>query len=334
MKKIVLLFIIIVYQGNAQVSDFRAIDFTLADNIAKLNKGASLKDMGKLVYNLTHKLSTDVEKFRAIHTWVCQNITGDYTQHTKVLRKRRRLKDDNARFLSWNKKYRKKAFKKLLKYKRTMCTGYAYIIKELCFLAGIEANIVNGYARTFDTNIEKLEFQNHSWNVIKLNNKWYLCDATWSSGYMNEDSVFVKDYNDGYFLAEPLLFSKNHYPIEKEWLLIDSLTNSEFIPGPIVYGEAFKYNTTPIYPETMNVKTIKGHEVNFSIKSKDITLDKVSLLHTYRRGEKTLKITDIKTENGYIKFKHKFKNRGFYDIHLQIDNDIIATYTVKVMKQY
>ncbi|RZN82171.1 MAG: hypothetical protein EVB11_09275 [Winogradskyella sp.] len=332
MKKVLFVLLLIPNIYYSQISDFSQVNFTKADNIAKLNKGANLKKMGDLVYKLTYKLTTDVEKFRAIHSWVCQNITGDYTQHTKPLRKRKRLKSNYEAFLAWNNKYKKKAFRKLIRHKRTMCTGYAYIIKELCFLAGIEAKIIDGYARTADANINQLDFQNHSWNAVKLNNKWYLCDATWSSGYMNEESMFVEDYNNGYFLAEPLLFAKNHYPIEKKWFLIDSLINTEFKPGPIVYGEAFKYNVTPIYPNELNINTQKGNEVNFSIKSDKSALDKVSLLHTYRKGEKTLKITDVKSDNGFIKFKYKFKNRGFYDIHLQINDNIIASYTVKVIK--
>lgn len=316
---------------EAQVTDFKSVDFTLADNIAKLNKGESLKDMGNLVFSLTHKLKTDVEKFRAIHTWICQNIIGDYSQHSKVLRKRRHLKNDTEAYLTWNNTYKKRAFKKLVKRKRTMCTGYAYLLKELSFLAGIEVKIIDGYARTAGANIKSLDFTNHSWNAVKLNNKWYLCDATWAAGYLNENSMFIEDYNDGYFLAEPILFAKNHYPINKKWLLNKTLINSEFNPGPIVYGEAFLHKTTPIYPENLNVESQKNKPVEFLIKSEDLDLEKISLLHTFRKGERELKITNIEAKNGYISFEHKFKYKGYYDVHLQVNEDIIASYTVKII---
>lgn len=287
--------------------------------------------MGKLVYKLTHKLSTDVEKFRAIHTWVCLNITGDYSQHTKVLRKRRRLYDDVNAYTTWNNIYKKKAFKKLIQKKRTMCTGYAYIIRELSFLAGLEAKIINGYARTADTNIEQLDFTNHSWNAIKLNGKWYLCDATWAAGYINENSMFIADYNDGYFLAEPVLFAKSHYPTKKYWLLNEELINSEFNPGPIVYGKAFLHKTTPVYPKNINVKSRKNDALQFLLKSENLDLKKISLLHTFRNGEKNLKITNLKSKNGFISFEHQFKHKGYYDVHIQIDEDIIASYTIKIV---
>src|SRR5690606_12898203 len=127
------------------------------------------------------------------------------------------------------------------KNKKTMCTGYAYLIKEMCFLANIESKIIDGYGRTTASNVDSLETINHSWNAVKLNNKWYLCDATWSSGYTLNNYLFIKDYNDGYFLTDPILFATNHYPIDKKWFLNITLEQSEFESPPLVYGELFKH---------------------------------------------------------------------------------------------
>ncbi|WP_439150877.1 transglutaminase domain-containing protein [Winogradskyella sp.] len=200
----------------AQISDFKHIDFTKVDNIVKLHEGNELNNLPLLAHKLTSKLPTGVEKFRAIYLWVCLNINGDAYQHNKVSRKRKKFKNDSLGYIAWNEDFKKIAFKKLLKYKTIMCTGYAYLIKELCFIADIECEIIDGYARSFETNVEALKSINHSWNAVKLNNKWYLCDATWSSGYMINGSIFVKDYNNGYFLTDPILFAKNHYPLRQK----------------------------------------------------------------------------------------------------------------------
>lgn len=333
MKKAFILLLFSINIAQAQISDFSDINFTKADNIAKLNKGASLENLALLTHSLTSKLNSDVEKFRAIYTWVCLNINGDFRQHYKVKRKRVQLKSENNTFLDWNTDYRIKAYKKLLKYKRTMCTGYAYIIKEMCFLAGIEAQIIDGYARTFETNIDKLDIPNHSWNAVKLEGKWYLCDATWSSGYMDENSVFIKDYNDGYFLTDPLLFGKNHIPIDKKWFLSDDLTATKFTPGPIVYGETFKYKVNPVYPKEMTIKAKKDTEINFSITSKDsIGSKRIGMIQTSRKGEKKLQINNVEYKDGVIQFSHRFGERGYHDIHLKLNDDIIATYIVNVTR--
>jgi len=334
MKKITLIYaFLFVTVINAQISDFKNIDFTRADNIAKLNKQENLKSLSLLSHKLTSKLSTDVEKFRAIYTWVCSNISGDSRQQNIVSHKRGKFKNDSISLSNWNTNYKKKAFKKLLKNKKTMCTGYAYLIKELALLANIECKIINGYGRTISANIDSLEMENHSWNAVKLNNKWYLCDATWSSGYLNENDLFIKDYNDGYFLANPVLFAKNHYPKNPKWLLNYTTNDTTFLTAPLIYGEAFKHKIIPLSPQTMKVIATKDKKVNFSFKTFiDIPLNKVSLIVFIGNNEKKLEINDIKKENEIVTFNHTFKIRGYYDIHLKIDNDIVATYTIKVIK--
>jgi len=318
---------------HAQLSDFKHIDFTRADNLAKLNQGASLSNLPVLTHKLTAQLPSDVEKLRAIYTWVCLNIKGDPNQHNLVTKKRKQFGNDSLAYFRWNNEFKTIAFKKLLNKKETMCTGYAYLIKEMCFLANIKSEIINGYARTADSNVKKLDDVNHSWNAVKLNNKWYLCDATWSSGYMISGVIFVKDYNDGYFLAEPELFAKSHYPFEKKWLLNDCLIHSDFVAGPLVYEETFKHHVIPISPEKMQIEIPKSTIINFSFKSEEnIGFDQVDLVKLVRKNEKELKIYDMKTENGIIKFKCLFKHRGLQDVHLRINDDIVATYTVNVTK--
>jgi len=334
MKNIlVFIFTFFVNTAFTQISDFKHIDFTKADNIAKLNEDSSLENLPLLVHNLTYKLTTDVEKFRAIYTWVCKNVSGDANQHNKVNSAREKFKKDSLGYIVWNNEYKKIAFKKLLKHKKTMCTGYAYLIKELCFIANIESEIIDGYARSVDRNVEKLESLNHSWNAVKLNNKWYLCDATWSSGYMINGHSFVPDYNDGYFLTEPILFAKNHYPLQKKWFLNNSLKQSPFVPEPIVYGETFKQQIIPISPKKLNTTIKRNEEISFSFKSLNtISIDKISLIHISGTNIKAFEIYELENKNGLITFKYRFKHKGFYDVHLKIENDIVATYSFKVTK--
>ncbi|AXT56451.1 hypothetical protein D1815_12015 [Aquimarina sp. AD1] len=335
MKTSLYLFLFIFFGNylNAQVSDFKHIDFTRADNIAKLHKGASLENLPLLAHELTNSLPTEVEKFRAIYVWVCQNIKGDNTQFTKVNKKRKKLRQDSISFMRWNHKYKKTAFKKLLKRKKTMCTGYAYLIKELCHLSNITAEIVDGYGRSVESNIKTLEMANHSWNAVLLNNKWYLCDATWSSGYLNEYNVFVRAYNDGYFLTAPPLFGKNHFPIKQKWLLTENITAISFVNAPLVYGETFENNITPIYPQNMDLSINKDQEVIFSFKSNKIVSDKnIALVYYIGIEERTLEIYNKEKSDDIQSFKHTFKNKGIYDTHLKINGDIVATYTINVTK--
>jgi len=330
-----IIYFILIFQTvtHAQVSNFKNTSFIKADRIAKKYKGFEINNLPLLAHKLTSELDTDVEKFRAIYTWVSLNIQGDDVLHNKVSRKRNKYKNDSISFLKWNKEYKKHIFRKLLKHKKTMCTGYAYLIKELSYLANIRSVIINGYGRSVDSNVNKLEIANHSWNAVKLNDKWYLCDATWSSGYMNGNGVFIEDYNDGYFLTEPSLFSKNHFPLELKWLLTSNVTAKEFVKSPLVYGEAFEHKIVLICPKEMNVSVIKDKEVKFSFKSSEFQDNKnVTLVHYLGVEEKTFDIYDVKSKNELITFNSKFKYKGKYDVHLKIDNDIVATYTLTINK--
>ena len=328
-----LIFLLICNNIIAQISDFESVDFTIADNVARLNKGASLKNLPVLAHKLTHKLPTEVEKFRAIYTWVCNNIKGDHYQHEKVSKKRKKFENDSLGFIKWNKDYKKTAFKILINKKKTMCTGYAYIIKELCFFANIESVIVDGYGRSVVSNVEKLNKPNHSWNAVKLNNKWYLCDATWSSGYTSSENSFVNEYNDGYFLTEPVLFAKNHYPFQKKWLLNDALIASDFVAPPLVYGETFKHKILPIFPKEMDITIITGELITFSFKTlKNTTENQVSLVTFTGKNEHGFKIQELKNKNEITTFKYQFKHKGYYDVHLKVNNAIVATYIVQVLK--
>lgn len=319
------LFIILFYfttlSPKAQVSDFDSINFTRADNIAKLNEGKSLENLPILAYNLTHKLNSDVEKFRSIFYWVSTNINADEVLNSKVLHKRRKFKNDSLAFIDWDKKNKKKFFKKLIKQKQTVCTGYAYLIKELCFFSNIECEIINGYGRTFESNVESLDLVNHSWNTIKLNSKWYFCDATWASGYLDEKGKFIKEYNNGYFLTEPSLFEKNHIPENQ-----NKETNEIF---PLVYSETFKLNIDPISPSTLKLNFKIGDEVTFSYKS--LNNDYIpSLIQLMGVKEIPLKIFDVKEKNNITSFKYTFTRKGIYDVHLKANDDIVATYIINI----
>lgn len=330
---LVIVTVFLFIQTHAQVSDFNTVDFTKADEIALSNKGESLQNLSLLSYNLTSELTTDVEKFRAIYTWVCNNINGDANQYRKVIKKQKKYKDDSLALLDWNNKYKKVAFKKLLKHKKTMCTGYAYLIKELSFLADLECKIIDGYGRTAESNIDSLDLANHSWNAVKLDEKWYLCDATWSSGYSNERNTFIRDYNDGYFLTDPELFSKNHFPINEQWLLNNTTTPQSFVEAPLVYGDAFMLGIFPVSPTKMKTQVVKNEEVLFSFSTEtSIPINQISLV-TYSNGiENSLNISSIEQQNGMLTFKSLFKYRGIYDVHLKIGDAIVTTYTIQVVK--
>lgn len=115
---ILFVFFLISIEIHAQLNDFKNINFTKADSIAKLYNGKNLKNLPLLTYNLTINLETDVEKFRAIYSWICMNIKADYYMYKRINNARKRHKKDNIAYAIWNKNYSKKVFKRLLNNKK------------------------------------------------------------------------------------------------------------------------------------------------------------------------------------------------------------------------
>ncbi len=67
-----------------------------------------------------------------------------------------------------------------LYYGKTVCEGYAQLTYKLLVAAGIENKIVTN--------------EDHAWNLVKIDDKWYHMDTTWDDGKAKNDG-FYKYYN-------------------------------------------------------------------------------------------------------------------------------------------
>ncbi|MDX2301635.1 MAG: transglutaminase domain-containing protein [Microscillaceae bacterium] len=320
---------------QAQITDFGKVDFHQADSIAALYKGEKLSNLPVLVYKLTASLSTKLEQFRAIYTWLSTNIDNDYDYYLKNKKKREQLQHDSLAFAQWNEDFQVQVFKKLLKEQKTVCTVYAYLLKELASFADIDCKIIDGYGRTIAANIGEPGIPNHSWNAVQLNNKWYLCDATWSSGGFNiQEKKFIRNYNDGYFLAKPELFVRNHYPLDTAWILMyDKPSLGEFLTAPLIYKSAFNYHITPVSPKVMKMQLTKGETITFLFKAPDsIPLDDIQLELISENNIHTVKPDILRTQEGLLALKYSFVTTGYYDVHIKIGDNYIVSYTIQVKK--
>lgn len=329
-----ILLLTIVLQTNAQISDFKHINFKKADSIATVYSNETLNNLPDLSYKLTSNLATDAERFRAIYKWVCNNIANDYNSYLKNIHKRNRFKHNPTKFKQWNSRFRKTLFKTLLKKQKTICTGYAYLVKELAQFANLECKIIQGFGRVSTTNTETLSLPNHSWNAIKLNNKWYLCDPTWASGIPDaETNRFTFQYNDGFFLVHPKLFAVNHFPNKTKWWLLNETppTFKAFLAAPLLYGKAYTHLIVHNAPQQMQTMIKKNETLTFQYQLKTtIKTNTISLL--IDNGYKTVKTkpTTASIKDNYLTLKHRFKSNGYFDVHLYFKNDLISTYTVIV----
>lgn len=313
----------------AQLADL-PFHYRQGDSVAALYPHHSLSDLRLLAHKLTASLTDSVAKFRAIYTWVCTNIQNDYHNFIINKTKREKLADQAVKLHLWNKKFSKQVIRTLLSNHKTICTGYAYLIRELSLHAGLPCEIINGYGRTAHSNIGGKGVANHSWNAIHLNGKWFLCDATWSSGVVDSHGGnFIRKYTDVYFLLKPKLFAQNHYPLDTVWLLLEERpTLQNFLSAPLAYSAFFKYSIEKIYPETFSLEVQKNTSHTFSFR---VLADIFpSIEFQVSKNNSLLKAFTAKHDNGMVYFKYDFTSRGVYVLHILFNKEIMLSYQVRV----
>ena len=322
---------------QAQQKGFPQANFTKADSIAALYLGHDLKDLAGLSIKLTETLENEVEKFRAIHTWICQNIKNDFGLFEENQRKRAYLRSKPEKLAEWNKAFTTRTFNTLLEENKTVCTGYAYLVKEMSNFVGINVEIVNGYGRSSGSNVEELGIVNHSWNAVLLDGKWYLCDPTWSAGSFHVFSglkVFVDDYNDGFFLCQPQLFFRNHFPLEQKWTLLDSsYSKQKFLSSALVYSAAFKLGIFPMLASNFHQEITKDEVIDFNFQITD-SLNFEDLYFELLTENKVLSFEadSIHLEGNILSLQTTFSKKGLYDLHLKLGSDYLCSYVLKVKR--
>ena len=75
--------------------------------------------------------------------------------------------------------------------KEAVCDGIADAYKYICNCCNLECVIVDGYIGDLSEN------KYHAWNLVKVNDEWYMVDATWNLGDDSSSYFMVKDLNKG-----------------------------------------------------------------------------------------------------------------------------------------
>lgn len=309
---------------SAYSQDLRE-EFSKADSISKLYPRHSLYQIHALAQKLTKDLVTEQGKFRAIYKWVCLNVDNDFK--LAQVNKKNRAKLNGEELAAWNSKLIPVVNKKLMEDYSTICNGYAWLIQQLSYHAGLDCKIIHGYGRTSQSNIGGDGIVNHTWNAIKLNNQWYLCDATWSSGALDlRTSSFVRNYEDAYFLSDPAFFIRNHYPLDTRWILLEHFPTLEFfLRLPVVYTAAFDHKIQSVEPGMHTTTIAKDSDVTFTFTCEQIFPKTAKLVIG------SLETRDVaRISNNVMSIRHLFTNRGTFVVHLTLAGKPVYSYLIKV----
>lgn len=91
--------------------------------------------------------------------------------------------------------------------KNCVCEGYAKAFKYLADALNIPAVIVSGTGTNSEGNTE-----NHAWNYVQINEKWYAVDCTWDDPILIGGAILTNSTKYKYFLKGSNEFDKSHTP--------------------------------------------------------------------------------------------------------------------------
>lgn len=308
--------------------DFAAIDW----RVSSINES----NIDTLAWKLTSPYKTDLEKVRAIFSWITQHIsynTGIYNAGKKFIHTK--FFDDTLDNMSvWRSGDEMTAMRVL--YRRVaVCDGYAKLFKTLCDYSGVQSEVITGYAKCYMESTNKFR-TNHTWNAVMIDSTWYLLDVTWASGYINYANEFVQHLDESCFLTSPEQFILDHYPEDLRWtLLLSPPTLSEFRRAPFRYKSFVKYNITSYSPTNGIINAAIGDTVKIELqvhdhqKNKTISADPFFDSTTLISSPSSV-FLQPSLQGNKIVYSYVVQSNDVQWLHIVYNDDVILRYRLTV----
>jgi hypothetical protein len=293
-KSILFLAIFIIIYIKALSQDYQNID----NKVDKYPRSFSKPE--KLAELINKDFKSENDKARAIYRWIALNIAYDvkaFYQGQKVVTYSYSTPEEKEKK---EKEYLQGMVAEVLKKKKAVCEGYSTLFKTLCDLTKVECVVIQGFSKVFEDDIAKTpKVSDHSWNAVKIDNKWKLIDVTWGAGSVDySKKIFVPKFTDVYFFTEPELFFLKHFPENKDWLFVNkSLQN--FVEQPLYYSDISLGDITTIKPDKGIIKVKPKEKIEFKWKTK---LNPKEISYDFR-GDKYGKEISADSKNGNLSFE-------------------------------
>ena len=177
-------------------ADFRSVNLQLVDKSTRFlsNTPSSISAAGLAQGYLCRPYRSDVQKLRAIFTWVGERVIWEDDFEGNI---------DTRR---------------MLQIRRGCSEEIATLVMEMCHAVGIPAEIVRGYLKTpgevLDSDCSKAP--NHWWNAVIAEGEWRMIDCSLSNPTNPKRASYSKVgsqlADSGYFLVRPSEICYSHVP--------------------------------------------------------------------------------------------------------------------------
>jgi transglutaminase/protease-like cytokinesis protein 3 len=321
MKKIILLFLFISYNVSSQ-------NLFKVDQIIK--SYPEINSIEELANKINYDFKTDLEKAKAIYSWLAINIKY-YKARKTVLESPEIIYYTSKVDLAYRtegikRRKNEKIILETFETKKAVCEGYALTFKRLCDLLNIENELIKGYVKNNTNEIGKLaKNKNHVWNAIKINNKWLFLDVTFGSGY-SLDGKWKTKLDPYYFNINKDQLNFTHYASEQKWL---NFTNQkplkQFCNEPI-FNTVFLSSNAKLLSHKVGEINIKRKE-KIQLKLKDLKPNTM-VLYSYNR-KKEAKKPAIYSYDSYTEIVIKSPSKNS-DLNIYFDKKLALQYKIVI----
>ncbi|NUY79361.1 hypothetical protein HUK80_00520 [Flavobacterium sp. MAH-1] len=300
-----------------------AQDLAAVDRVASAYP-ATFSSPEKLAEKVNSDFSSDVEKARAIYTWIAKNVRYDLTEYRsnqggKVAFSYRTPEEKERKLREYNLDLANKT----LRSKKGVCRGYTALYDRVAALSGLETITIPGTSKSHPTHIGKLPTAaDHIWNAVKIDGQWKFIDVTWGSGSVDsETGKFVNRFNPGYFFTDPNVFFLNHFPDETKWLLTNK-TAEEFAGLPLYSGEYIGSDYRITFPKS----GILPSNYIIPFKVENLKTDKVAYALS---SDNKIRFADVKRNGNITEFEVPLEKDASGYLTIFINRESVATYRIK-----
>ncbi len=273
------------------------VDFSAIDEHALKAPESVANSIESLATYLTKPAKNDLEKARAIFIWITHNIAYDVDSYF------------SGSFGSFDPD-------DLLYRRSSVCYGYANLFEQLGKSAGLKVVTITGwgkgYSYTVGDPIEKKT--NHAWNVVQIDDGWYFVECTWGTGAINENKIFIWEFEPHFFLTPPEQLIYTHLPEKEEWQLLETpITKDEFANLPKVKARFF---SNGLKLDSHSESVIRAeHDINISLYAPEDVLITATLIQDEQKLRENSTFTQRKDVNTY-EIKALFSDSGNYVLRI------------------
>ncbi|TQB70844.1 cytokinesis protein 3 [Monascus purpureus] len=234
----------------SEPTDFCAANLPLVDKSARFvtNLPPMINPVTLSQAYVCRPYKTDVQRLRAIFTWVSEKIAWDEPIDEMDV-----------------------DIKRVLHTKRGSPQEVAILVQEMCAAVGLHAETIQGYLKTPGELFEfdSLSRPNHWWNAVLVDGEWRIMDCSLANPTNPRRNQFVTINSQAaeswYFLARPLEICYTHVPLyPEEQHICPPISPDVLLALPTVCPPFFKnamqfpdYDTSLIRIEGLEVMQIR-----------------------------------------------------------------------------